>query len=60
MEIVYFTAAAVVLYVIADRALDWIEHRRGGRFENRSLIFFAILLVFALVAFSLISRVAGS
>jgi predicted PurR-regulated permease PerM len=56
MEILYFTVVGIALYFASDRMLDWIEQRRGARFEHRSLIFFAILLVLALVAFQLIGR----
>jgi cytochrome c biogenesis factor len=59
MEIIYFTLAGIVLYVAADRALDWIEVRRGERFEHRTLIFFAIIMVLALGLFNLIERVGG-
>lgn len=59
MEVLYFTLAAIVLYVVSDRILDAIERRAGRRFENRTLIFFAILLGLALATFALIRRFAG-
>ncbi len=59
METLYFTIAAVVLYFVADRLLDRIEVARGERFEHRTLIFFVILLVLALVTFTLIRTLAG-
>lgn len=58
MQILLFTALAVVLYLVADRALNAIELRAGRRFEHRSLIFFAILLVLALAAFSAVQHFA--
>ena len=58
MEIVYFTAAAVVLYLASDWILQWLERKRGSRFEQRSLIFFVILLSFALISFALIRTLA--
>ena len=51
-----FTVLAVVLYLVSDRALNALEVRAGRRFEHRSLIFFAILLALALLAFSLVQR----
>ncbi len=54
MDIVYFTVIAIGLYLVADRLLDWIERRRGARFENRQVVFFAIILPLALVTFWLI------
>jgi hypothetical protein len=51
MDIVWFTLVAVGLYFGADRLLDWIERRRGARFENRQVVFFALILPLALAAF---------
>ena len=54
MDIVWFTLVAVGLYFGADGLLDWIERRRGARFENRQVAFFAIILPLALAAFWLV------
>jgi len=51
MEIVAFTLVAIGLYFAADALLEWIERRRGARFENRQVVFFAIILPLALLAF---------
>lgn len=53
MEIVYFTAVGIGLYFFSNWILDRVEAARGARFENRSLIFFAIILVLALASFQL-------
>jgi len=55
VEIVYFTLVAIGLYFMSDWLLDRIETARGKRFENRSVIFFVIIMVSALVTFELIS-----
>lgn len=55
MEIVYFTLVGIGLYFAADWMLDRIESARGNRFENRSVIFFVIILVLALSTFQLIN-----
>ena len=57
MELIAFTLAGIVLYFFSDWLLDRIEQARGARFENRSIIFFVIILVLALVSFQVISRV---
>ncbi len=57
MELIAFTLAGIVLYFFSDWLLDRIEQARGARFENRSIIFFAIILVLTLVSFQAISRV---
>ncbi|HEY0876957.1 MAG TPA: hypothetical protein VGE10_00760 [Zeimonas sp.] len=54
MEFIWLTLTAIVLYVLADRILDAMERRVGRRFEQRSLIFFGLILGLALVAFALI------
>jgi predicted PurR-regulated permease PerM len=54
MDIVYFTIIAIGVYFVADRLLDFIERRRGARFENRQVAFFAIILPLALITFWLV------
>lgn len=56
MQTIYFTLAAIVLYLLADRLLDQLERRAGRRFEHRSLVFFGLLLALALVSFAVIRR----
>ena len=51
MDIVYFTIIAIGIYFAADRILDFIERKRGARFENRQVMFFAIILPIALITF---------
>jgi hypothetical protein len=54
VDIVYFTLVAIGLYFGADWLLDRIERARGKRFENRQVMFFAIILPLALVIFWLV------
>lgn len=56
MEMLYYTVAAVSLYLLSDWILNRIEIRRGERLEHRSLIFFAIILVLAMAVFNLIQQ----
>jgi predicted PurR-regulated permease PerM len=56
MEMLYYTVAAIFLYVVSDWILNRIEIRRGARFENRSLVFFAIILVLSVALFNLIQQ----
>jgi predicted PurR-regulated permease PerM len=58
MQMILFTALAIVLYLAADRLLDALEARAGRRFEYRSVVFLAILLALAIVAFSIVRRFA--
>ena len=59
MSAIYFTLVAVVLYFVSDWLLQLVEVQAGRRFENRTLIFFVILLSLALITFSLIQRLTG-
>ena len=56
MEMLYYTLAGIALYLAADWILNRIEIRRGARFDNRTLIFFGILLALALISFQLIQH----
>jgi hypothetical protein len=60
MEALYFTAVAIILYLGADWILKKIEVAAGRRFDNRTLIFFVLLLTMALVSFALIRGYTGS
>jgi predicted PurR-regulated permease PerM len=59
MDIVYFTIIAIGIYFAADRLLDFIERKRGARFENRQVAFFAIILSLALLTFWLVRVLQG-
>lgn len=56
MEFIYYTLAGIALYFVSDWLLERIEQARGKRFENRSVIFFVIILVLAVVSFQIIGR----
>ena len=51
MEIVYFTLAGILLYLVSDWILSRIEQARGAPLPHRSLVFFAIILVLTLGLF---------
>lgn len=56
MEMIYYTVAAIFLYAVSDWILNRIETSRGRRFENRTLVFFAIILVLSVILFNLIQQ----
>ena len=60
MEALYFTLTAILCYLLADWLLKRMELIAGRRFENRSLVFFAIILTLALLSFALIRNFAGA
>jgi hypothetical protein len=59
MEAVYFTLTAIACYVVSDWLLKRAEAIAGRRFENRTLIFFAIILTLTLLCFALVRHLAG-
>lgn len=60
MEFIYLLVAGVVLYAVSDWLLRQAEARYGRPFENRSVYFFATLLILALISFALLRRVLGA
>ena len=54
MQFVYYTLAALALYLLSDWILVKIEESRKKRFEQRSLVFFAIILVLSISSFKII------
>ena len=60
MQFVYFTLIAIVLYLVSDWIVLRIEAHRGERLEHRSLLFFGIILVLALISFQAIELALGS
>ena len=59
MAAIIYTLTGIILYVAADWVLRRLESRAGRVFENRTLIFFALLLSMALVAFAVIRAFVG-
>jgi len=53
LEILLFTATAMVLYVVSDGIVKAIEKRKGALLPNRSIIFFAIIVVLSTITFNL-------
>ena len=58
-ELILFTLNAIVIYLVADRLVRMIEHRRGGVMPHRQIVFFVIFLALALVSFQLMQMVLG-
>ncbi len=54
LEIVAYTIAGIILYFGSDWILIQIENAAGKRFENRSLVFFAIIMILTLSSFTVI------
>jgi predicted PurR-regulated permease PerM len=56
MEFLYLTIVAIVIYFASDRLLMAIERYLGRTLEQRSVVFFGILLVLLLVSFAVIRQ----
>ena len=60
MEIIFFTVAAILLYLISDGIVKLIERKRGERLQNRSILFFIIILTLSVVSFNVIRQFSES
>lgn len=60
MEMLYLLVVGIALYAVSDWILNRIETAVGRRLEQRTLIFFGILLVLAVASFALIRRLTGT
>ena len=49
MEYLYYTLIGIGLYFISDWLLDRLENAYGSRFKYRSLVFFVIIAILALI-----------
>ena len=56
MVFVYYTIAGIALYLGSDWILNRIEISRGERLKYRSIVFFVIILVLAVVTFRIIEH----
>ena len=59
MEMIYYTIAAVILYLVSDYILNTIEIRMGKRLPSRSFFFLIIISILAMVSFSFIRAILG-
>jgi hypothetical protein len=54
LEMAIYTLAGIILYFGSDWILVQFENAAGKRFENRNLVFFAIIMILALSSFAVI------
>jgi hypothetical protein len=59
-ELLLFSLNAIVIYLLSDALVRFIEKRRGGVLKQRQVVFFVIFLVLALVSFRLLKMLLGS
>ena len=59
MSALYLIVVGIVLYFVSDRILLGIERVRGHRFQQRTIIFFFILLGLGLVTFPVMRNLLG-
>jgi len=60
VEILVFTLNAIFIYFLADWIVRMIEARRGEVLKNRQIVFFAVILVLALVTFRLLRELLAA
>ena len=54
IEILIYTASGILLYVLADACLNYIEKLHGEPIPYRHVVFFIMILTMALILFQLI------
>ncbi len=53
-EILIYTASGILLYVLADAALNYLESLHGEPIPYRSVVFFVIIFMMAMILFQII------
>ena len=53
-EMMVYTIVGIVLYFFSDWILQKFEQSAGKQFDNRNIIFFAIIMFLALVSFTIV------
>ena len=56
-EILIYTGSGILLYVLADAALRLIESLHGEPIPHRSVIFFVIIFLMAIILFQVIRMI---
>ena len=51
MEILAFTANAIIVYLLTDWIIRTVEKKRGEALKQRQAVFFVVILVLALISF---------
>ncbi len=51
MEVLAFTANAIIIYLLTDWIIRAIEKKRGEALKQRQAVFFVIILVLAIISF---------
>jgi len=59
-DLIIFTLNAILIYLLADWLVRFIERRRGAPLKQRQVVFFLIFLGLALSSFAVLRRVLGT
>lgn len=57
LEVFIYTASAILLYVLADAALNAIEKLHGDPIPYRHVVFFVIIFTMAIILFQMINLI---
>jgi hypothetical protein len=58
-ELILFTLNAVVIYLVSDWIVKYIEKRRGKVLKQRQAVFFGIFLIFELISFQVLQTMVS-
>jgi hypothetical protein len=59
LEILLYTASGIMLYMGADAALRYLESVHGEPIPYRSVVFFVLILLMAIILFQVIQQFVG-
>jgi len=59
-DLLLFTLNAIVIYLVSDWAVRYLERRRGQPFGQRQVVFFLIFLCLALASFAVLRKLLGA
>jgi len=57
IQSLYYTIAAILLYLISDWLLQRMELNAGRRYKHRSVIFFFIIAFLAVTSFAILKYI---
>lgn len=57
IEILIYTASGILLYMLAEAALNYIEKLHGEPIPYRPVVFFIIIFMMAMILFQIINLV---
>ena len=59
-DLILFSLNGIIVYLLSDWILRFVERKRGAVIKQRQIVFFVIFLALALLSFSLLRSLLGT